>query len=73
MVSRDCCNSSFCVWRNNTHIALPSAATTKVIMGVGSATLATRGARAVANLETKLRKPKAVDENKVGKTDEWET
>ena len=49
------------------------AATTKVITGVGSVKFDIWGARAVLNVEAKLRKPKDVAWKSVGKTDELET
>ena len=42
------------------------AQTVYMITGVGSAIPAARGARVVTNLEQKFRKPKDVEQNKVG-------
>jgi len=50
-----------------------SAQTVNVIIGRGSSTLDTMGARAVANLETKFSMPNEVEENNVGNTEEWAT
>ena len=65
--------SSLCVLKKKVQRPPRRAATVAVIIGVGSATFETSGAMAVANLETKLRNPNEVDENKVGKTEACET